>query len=262
MGTKIEWCEETWNPVTGCTKVSEGCRNCYAERMAKRLAGRFGYPERPDHFKVTLHFDRLAQPLRWDKPRKIFVCSMGDLFHEEVPDDHILRVFRIMGRANVERHKFLLLTKRPERMKEWIIEYVVDRDGNPDPFHNIWLGVSAEDQETADSRIPVLLRTPAAKRFVSCEPLLGEIDLDRGNYGSTGFWIDQLDWVIAGGESGPGARPPDPDWFRSLRDQCNTAGKPFFFKQWGGPQKKGWVIDEKLYSGRELDGKIWNQYPE
>ncbi len=227
MGTKIEWTDETWNPVTGCTKISTGCKNCYAERMAKRLAGRFGYPEAPHQFDVTLHFDRLGDPLKWrKKPRMVFVCSMGDLFHPKVPDDFIMRVFRIMGRSNANRNIFQILTKRPERMRDWVNEYVVDYDNRPAPFKNIWLGVTAENQETADLRIPTLLDTPAAVRFVSAEPLLGPINLDN--------WAKIVDWVIVGGESGNGFREMDPEWARSIKRQCAEANVPFFMKQMSG----------------------------
>jgi protein gp37 len=235
--TKIEWTDQTWNPVTGCTKISEGCAHCYAERMSKRLAGRCGYPEASHNFDVTLHPDRLDEPLHWRKPRRVFVVSMGDLFHEDIPDSFILEVFRVMGRQNTRQHTFQVLTKRPGRMKEWISEYIVDRDGKPDPFPNIWLGVTAENQERANERIPTLLQIPAAVRFVSVEPMLGPVDLSEwiNPQGATArddpARYSLLDWVICGGESGPDARPMHPDWARSLRDQCQMAGVPFFMKQ-------------------------------
>lgn len=264
--TSIEWADKVWNPVTGCTKVSDGCRNCYAERMSKRLAGRAGYPE--DGFKVTLHPDKLDEPLRWKKPARVFVCSMGDLFHEDVPDEFVAKVFGVMRN---KKYTFMILTKRPERMlkflkraKKW--EGWVTHDGTPVakaydgtgiivgdagnwPPSNLWLGVSVEDQKTADERIPLLLQTPAAKRFVSYEPALGPVDFEKWLVNLTceacGRWTcigslphrivnaPRLDWVIMGGESGPGARPLHPDWARSVRDQCQTAGVPFFFKQNG-----------------------------
>lgn len=238
--TKIEWTDETWNPVTGCTPASTGCLNCYAKRMAKRLAGRFGYPEAPHEFDVTLHEDRLIQPIQWKKPRMVFVCSMSDLFHEDVPSKFIKRdVWSVM--VDAKQHIFQLLTKRPERALELL--------GNHTPWpSNVWLGVSCENQEQADKRIPLLLATPAAVRFVSLEPLLGAIDVEEWlepNYASIiaeAEWepvspddprYNELDWVIVGGESGPGARPMHPQWARDIRDQCREALTPYFFKQWG-----------------------------
>jgi protein gp37 len=292
--TKIEWADAIWNPVTGCTKVSAGCTNCYAERQAKRFAGRFGYPaEHP--FAVTLHAERLDEPLRWRKPRRIFVCSMSDLFHERVPNAFVEKVLAICAEASW--HQFLILTKRAERMAHWLTsEHVQTRidgklcsfvddgfrlpaeprgwDGTW-PLPNVWLGVSIEDQATADERIPHLLQCPAAVRFVSYEPALGPVGLHSlalsgakpsgfidalGNQsGEFSFQshrigdLPSLDWVIAGGESGPKARPAHPDWFRSVRDQCQAAGVPFFFKQWGGTRKK--------LTGRALDGRTWDQFP-
>ena len=251
--TKIDWADKVWNPVTGCTKVSAGCKNCYAERMAKRLAGRAGYPE--DGFKVTLHPEKLFEPLRWKKPSRIFVCSMGDLFHEDVSDEFLFDVTR---RIVDSRHTFLILTKRPARMAAVICE-----TGFIGSLPNVWFGVSVEDQETADERIPLLLEPVAeifenelgegagitGRRFVSYEPALGPIDFTpflkgeckycNGEGGNTGCPCagsgkgPRIDWLIMGGESGPGARPMHPDWARSVRDQCKAAGVPFFFKQWG-----------------------------
>lgn len=309
MPTKIEWATETWNPVTGCTPISEGCRNCYAERMSKRLAGRCGYPE-GEPFRVTLHPDKLEQPLRWKKPRMIFVCSMGDLFHEDVPEIEIIRVFAVM--ADAQQHTYLVLTKRPERMKEvltspsiandvWLMTNTGISEDKPIwPLPNVWLGVTAENQARADERIPILLQIPAAVRFVSVEPMLGPVDLslsdgvDLSMSVGTGlkpgksYLINSLDWVICGGQTGPGARPMHPDWVRSLRDQCKEAGVPFFFKSWGewmpsyqtgatfelsrlktdevvmsGPGH-GVVMKKvgKKTAGRLLDGQEWNQYPE
>ncbi len=246
--SKIEWTERVWNPVTGCTKVSQGCKNCYAERMAKRLAGRCGYPA-DEPFRVTLHPDRLGQPLHWKKPSRIFVNSMSDLFHQDVPDEFIERVWAEMY-SNAQ-HTFQVLTKRPERMLHWYRHSIRASMSLEFPPGNIWLGVSAENQETADQRIPLLLQTPAAVRFVSCEPLLGPVDLCEwlcctacadtcgGTRKPAGLSVvahcknPRLDWVIAGGESGPGARPMHPDWARGLRDQCAAARVPYFFKQWG-----------------------------
>lgn len=293
MPTKIEWTQETWNPVTGCTKVSEGCRNCYAERMARRLAGRYGYPEAPHHFDVTLHPDKLEQPLRWKKPRTVFVCSMSDFFHESVSDEFIYRVFRIMEQC--PQHTFQILTKRPLRMMIYL-EYYQNRlcpESFPDVFPNVWLGVSVENQKTADERIPLLLQTPAAVRFVSYEPALAAVKLF--GFGSP-LWgklppAQFLHWVICGGESGAGARPMHPDWARSVRDRCQAVEVAFFFKQWGAwlpeldshglwPEKPSgdlipnarqiyvWpdgsssIRHGKKAAGRLLDGREWNEMPE
>lgn len=241
MPTKIEWTHipgtigETWNPVTGCSKTSEGCKFCYAERMARRLAGRHGYPEYPHHFDVTLHSNRLGQPLKWKKPRTVFVVSMGDLFHEDVETDWIAHIWGVMMKA--EQHTFQVLTKRPARMLQFV------RDEVMMAFPNIWLGITAENQAMADERIPLLLQIPAAVRFVSCEPLLGPIDLtEYMGASSYDWWSEQgpiypgepaLSWVICGGESGPSARPMHLQWARDLRDQCQAAGIPWFFKQYG-----------------------------
>lgn len=230
--TKIEWANKSWNPVSGCSKTSTGCLYCYAERMAKRLAGRYGYPK-DNPFSVTLHPDRLEEPLHWKKPAAIFVCSMGDLFHDDVPSEYIAQVWDTMFDA--PQHAFMVLTKRPERLLEfagWMNSHARRID-----YDNVWLGVTAENQETADTRIPILLQIPAAKRFVSCEPLLGSIDLTAGygafRIGEQGVAREGVDWVIAGGETGPGARPMDLEWARSLRDQCAATDVPFFFKKAG-----------------------------
>lgn len=228
MGDKtgIEWADATWNIATGCTKVSTGCKNCYAERWFPRVYGGEFFPgdkTRKRKFNdVGLHYDRLDQPLRWKRPRRIFVCSMGDLFHKDVPDKFILDVFKIM--ADAKQHIFQVLTKRPERMKLFLLSF-----GLVFPMPNVWLGTSVENQETADERIPILLDiTAAAVRFISAEPLLGEINLSEIHCpGAKGL----LDWVIAGGESGPGARPTNTDWYRQIRDDCRKAGVPFFMKQ-------------------------------
>lgn len=239
--TKIEWTESTWNPVTGCTKISPGCENCYAERISKKFAGKFGYPQ-DDPFRVSLHRNRIDQPSRWNQPKKIFVCSMGDLFHKDVPFEFIDQVFYTIKVCR--HHAFLILTKRPERMSD----YVIGRHKAKFPFvfplgFNVYLGVTAENQKAADERIPTLLKIGAYKRFVSIEPMLEHINLDK--------YIDGLDWVIVGGESGSNARPMRPEWAMSIRDVCLQHNVPFFFKQWGGSSKdKG---------GRLLDGQEWNE---
>ncbi len=314
MTTNIEWARnpdgtkgESWNPVIGCTAVSEGCTNCYAKRMARRLAGRYGYPEYPNQFDVTLHPDRLEQPLRWRKPRRIFVCSMSDLFHEDVPDDFLLKVWRIMDEC--PQHTFLVLTKRPERMasfvgkrlwrKRWgeLAVCKVDSRVCGVMLPNVWLGVTVELPKYL-WRVEELLKVPAAVRFVSLEPMLGAIELGpylplvpttlwpKLSESEAQHWLSErawLDWIIVGGESGPGARPMHPDWVRSVRDQCVEAGVPFFFEQWGE-----WVPSDEVYrqlydgnkgyrtqtrqlgkmlrvgkeaAGRMLDGRLWEEYP-
>ncbi len=269
-GSKIEWTDMVWNPTSGCSKVSAGCQNCYAERFARRLAGRCGYPAN-NPFQVTLHPKRLEEPLHWRKPKRVFVNSMGDLFHEAVDEKFIAKVFAIMDLAR--QHIYCILTKRPGRAFQlltdedfqfhvgWFQSQVVREFGLPKPeqvgpwpLRNVWLGVSVENQEAADERIPLLLQTPAAVRFVSVEPMLGPVVLRRipGFYfpgctthdalngrlihhddGDKATPDEKLDWVIVGGETGPNARPMHPDWVRSLRDQAVTAGIPFFFKSWG-----------------------------
>ncbi|HMF51156.1 MAG TPA: phage Gp37/Gp68 family protein [Candidatus Saccharimonadales bacterium] len=259
--TGIEWTDATWNPVTGCTKVSQGCKNCYAERVFPRAYGGMRIPiyhegellsMRPREFTdVQCHPERLDQPLRWKKPRRIFVNSMSDLFHESVPDEFIDQVFHVMGACEWIKtgHVFQVLTKRPERMLKYMLErghraWNGKRPGGEVlyPPSNIHVGVSCEDQPTADERTPLLLQTPAALRFVSLEPLLGAIDIEQflpvkcGCRSVAECFHNMtlcVDWVIVGGESGAKARPMHPDWARSLRDQCVTAGVPFFFKQWG-----------------------------
>lgn len=307
--SKIEWTDATWNPITGCTKVSDGCKHCYAERLFPRTYGKQtvyrqykevrggnppGLPVKRAFTDVVCHPDRLDHPLRWRRPRRIFVNSMSDLFHEDVLDNFIDQIFAVMALS--PDHTFQVLTKRPERMAM----YLCDEDGKADlietwwPPNNVWLGVSAENQKTFDERVEHLAAVPAAVRFVSLEPLLGEIEcgnafddpLDGSPYG-------KIDWVIAGGESGPKARPSHPGWFRSLRDQCTQSGVPFFFKQWGqwlpeGQQNSAGVLCEDAYIfdedefpgtvhfwpdhtasvrvrkkelGRLLDGKLWDEYP-
>ncbi len=230
--TAIEWTESTWNPVTGCTKISAGCRHCYAERMAVRLRA-MGQPNYRNGFRVTTHEHALELPLKWAKPQSVFVNSMSDLFHEEVPVEFILRVFEVMHRA--DRHRFQVLTKRSERLREL------------DPIlpwaPNIWMGVTAESGDYLH-RVDDLRATGAVTKFLSVEPLLGPL---------TGLDLTEIDWVIAGGESGPGARPVNPDWIREIRDLCVATGTPFFFKQWGGVNKKK--------AGRILDGVTWDQLP-
>jgi protein gp37 len=268
--TGISWTDATWNPVRGCSRVSEGCRNCYAERVAARFSG----PGQPYEYEadrerkgskwtgvVRLIPERLADPLRWKKPRRIFVNSMSDLFHEKLTNEEIAAVFGVMAAA--PQHTFQVLTKRARRMREWF-EWVVglecdpwtechaaalaldvddtihtrsgsDGKRNVWPLRNVWLGVSVENQEAADERIPELLRTPAAVRFLSCEPLIGPVDLRMGGASMPEYAphrpLPSLNWVIAGCESGPGARECKVEWLRSLRDQCAAAGVPYFLKQ-------------------------------
>ena len=231
MATRIEWTQETWNPVTGCTPISEGCNNCYARRMAKRLAGRFGYPKE-DSFKITLHPRLLTRPHEWKRPRMVFVCSMGDLFHHDIPFNYIENIFEVM--KDCPQHTFQILTKRPANIFEFCAS-VYHRE----MFSNLWLGVTAENQATADRRVTLLIHSPAQVHFASCEPLLGPIVFKEIHY---------LKWVIVGAETGPNKRPMDLDWARSIRDQCLAAGVPFFFKK----DSEG---------NRDLDGKIWDQYP-
>ena len=235
----IEWTEATWNPVTGCTQVSPGCAHCYAKRFAERFRGVPGHPYEQG-FDVTEHPQRLDQPLRWKRPRTIFVNSMSDLFHERVDDSFVASVFEVMERA--ERHTFQVLTKRPERAADLAPSL-------PWP-HNVWLGVSVENQRWT-TRVDALRAIPAAVRFLSCEPLLGPLDLD----------LDGVGWVIAGGESGPRARPMDTEWARSVRDQCRASGVPFFFKQWGEHGPDGRRAGKKR-AGRLLDGRTWDEAPE
>lgn len=264
--TSIEWTSTvtpdgkvrkgmTWNPVTGCSKVSPGCDHCYAERMAKRLAGRCGYDkERP--FKATLHMDKMNDPLKLVSPRKIFVCSMGDLFHDDVPFEVIKAIFARMCGINSRHHTFIVLTKRPQRMKdffEWL-------DGEPGrgnfgiewPLKNVWLGVTTENQEMANRRIPILLQIPAAVHFVSIEPMLGDIDLTlipvgfpgegdyldalmgRENLGDASFSVPKLDWIIVGGETGPGAREMNERWLFEIASQAQANNTPLFVKQISG----------------------------
>lgn len=262
MSTKIEWCEETWNPITGCTQISEGCQNCYAKRMANRLKGRCGY-DADNPFKVTLHPDRLDQPLRWKKPRKIFVCSMGDLFHEDVSGDFLYEIWGIM--AQCPQHIFMVLTKRPEIMRAWYNDVFlrVNPLYRKNPLPNIWLGVTAENQARADERIPVLLQIPAAAYFISHEPALGPIV-----YPSEFLRLGKKAAIFTGGETGPRARPMHPDWARLDRDQCQASGTPFFFKSWGEWGPDGISCSPvlrrvgKKAAGRLLDEREYSEYPE
>lgn len=303
--TSIEWTRGedgsagmTWNPTTGCDRVSPGCDNCYALTMAKRLKGmgsakyqRDGDPVTSGPgFGVSMHPDTLTEPFKWRKPRKVFVNSMSDLFHKEINDGFIAAVFGVM--AATPQHTYQILTKRHARMRALLsserfgdllaaaIRKMYYELGWPVPgdlayrwpLRNAWLGVSVENQHWADIRIPALLETPAAVRFISAEPLLGPIDLefiryvepDPGCHSALSPCYDPgcgrepgrhwgINWVITGGESGAGARPIDPDWVRAVRDQCQSAGVAFLHKQWGGIRPKS--------NGRELDGRTWDQYP-
>lgn len=298
--TDICWATDSWNPITGCSHAgSPGCDHCYARRMAKRLAGRCGYPEAPHEFDVTAHRDRLGEPSRWKKPRVVFVCSMGDLFHENLSWYRIAEVYDAMGEAT--ESIFLVLTKRPGRARDFDrkIRGLNARQMDPCytaiawPLPNVWLGVTVETQEQM-WRLHALHDIPGTKHFVSIEPCLGPVDL-------TGY-LGQIDGVIVGGESGPGARPTHPDWARSIRDQCVAAGVAYTFKQhgewmgmdydgkriagfgaecfrWSGcpmppflpgesgkahhrfDAKTGAMLMGKRRAGRELDGKVWDQFP-
>ena len=235
LKSAIEWTDATWNPVTGCTKVSPGCAHCYAETITLRF--KRGGPFLPGQTTIRLHPDRLRLPLSWKTPRRIFVNSMSDLFHEEVPSSFIKQVFEVMGQA--KRHTFQVLTKRHERLGSLADEL--------DWPSNVWLGVSVENQYWADRRIPALRHVTPAVRFISCEPLLKPIDLREH--------LEGIHWVIAGGESGPRARPADLTWLREIRDQCEQIGVAFFLKQLGGhPNRRG--HDYAL-----LDGRIWRNLP-
>lgn len=231
-GSKIEWTEVTWNPVTGCSKVSEGCRNCYAERMANRLKA-MGNARYANGFQVTLHEDLVDAPRRMRRPRVIFVNSMSDLFHEKVPIRFIERVFRTMQAC--PQHTFQILTKRSGRLRKLAARL-------PWP-KNVWMGVSIEDDRVLH-RITDLQSVPAHVRFLSCEPLIGPLD---------DLPLDGIEWAIVGGESGPGARPVRKMWVESIRRQCRRAGVSFFFKQWGGVRKH--------VAGRELNGRTYDEMP-
>lgn len=293
MASKIEWTEYNWEVTGGCDKISSGCRGCYAiPLIGNRFAnnpihkGRYDGLVEGDNWtgKIKLFEDRLTQPLHWRKARKVFVNSRSDLFHEDVPFEFIEQIFNVMNKSR--QHIFQILTKRPERMLEYFKWYMSKHKAIFTlwkdviaPLKHVWLGVSVEDQQTADERIPLLLQTPAAVRWISAEPLLGEILLPN--------WIEDkelglLDWVVVGGESGPKARPMHPDWVRSIRDQCKAAGVPFFFKQWGEwlhisqlrdehfpvyASKSKLFNDETFYkmgkkkAGDFLDGIKYQEYP-
>lgn len=334
--TAISWTDKTWNPLTGCTRVSAGCDHCYAFQLhdTRHVAWKRGRmpgaaPQYHQPFStVQLLPERLTQPLHWRKPARVFVNSMSDLFHEQVPDEFIDQVWAVM--ALTPRHTYQILTKRPERMLRYLsrpglyagvleasrawriarpkLVHIAISDPARFPLPNVWLGTSIEDQDAANARIPWLLRTPAAVRFLSCEPMLGPLDLTTrpcihgcdgeqiyeggirkprycGQEGCTverpgrmdTLLIHDIDWLIAGGESGPHARPLHPDWVRSLRDQCVEAGVKFHFKQWGEWAPPRWAIldkhlpfdpylfmniEGKRRAGRELDGRTWDEYPD
>lgn len=230
----IEWTGYTWNPVTGCTKLSTGCKHCYAERMAKRLQA-MGQENYRNGFSVQVHPKTLSRPLQWKTPRTIFVNSMSDLFHASVPSTFIQEVFAAMNAA--DWHIYQVLTKRTQRLRKMAPIL---------PWHpSVWMGATVETRDHL-SRVEDLLATDAKTKFLSLEPLLGPLAEDLP--------LDGIDWVIVGGESGPGARPINPEWVRAIRDKCLLHSVPFFFKQWGGTQKKK--------SGRDLDGRIWDQMPD
>lgn len=296
MTTKIEWTDETWNPITGCTKISDGCTHCYAATFAERWRGIPGHHFEAG-FDITLRPERLKLPMTWRTPRRIFLDSMSDLFHQDIPDTYIARVFAVM--ALTPRHTYQLLTKRHARMKALLSRatfwHDVAQEGREhfarcqedwlavgamlggEPLPNLWLGVSVEDQKWADIRVPALLGTPAAVRFLSCEPLLGPVTLKRAvitmgserGHGLTASYVHAdgccerglhgIDWVIAGGESGPRARPMHPQWARHLRDQCAWAGVPYFLKQWGefAPEDHG--HDRGRVALIDTQGRNWTE---
>ena len=244
LQSTIEWTDATWNPVTGCTEVSPGCDHCYAKTFAERWRGVAGHPYEQG-FDLRLWPNRLDYPLQWKKPRRIFANSMSDLFHRDVPDEFVLRVFDVMAQA--DWHIFQVLTKRPSRLVR-LVPQITERvqaymgKGATWPEH-IWLGVSVETMQY-QWRVDKLRQVPAAIRFISAEPLLGSLrELD----------ISDIHWLIAGGESGPGYRPCKPEWIRELRDSCHAAEVAFFFKQWGGRTPKA--------GGRDLDGRTWDEFP-
>jgi len=249
----IEWTDATWNPVTGCTKVSPGCTHCYAEAFAERFRGVSGHPYEQG-FDLKLWPERLRLPLLWKDPRLIFVNSMSDLFHKDVPDVFIERVFAVMRQAR--QHAFQLLTKRSERMRTWSTSRFCSVDARPNGKAvwpaNVWAGVSVETQDYV-GRIRDLLQVPARVRFLSVEPLLGPVELDA-------LLLKGIHWVIVGGESGFGARPMKPEWVRAIRRQCDRCGVKFFFKQWGAYASNGRLVGKKA-AGRLLDGKTWDEMP-
>ena len=235
--SKIEWTDATWNPVRGCTKVSAGCAHCYAETFAERWRGIKGHPFEFG-FDLRLVPEKLAEPLKWSAPRRIFVNSMSDLFHEDIPEDYIVNVAAVMRLA--DWHTYQVLTKRPERMENLLTGPLADAAAAP----HIWWGVTVENRRHGLPRIDTLRRTGAAMKFLSIEPLLEDIGA---------FDLSGIDWVIVGGESGPGARPLKAGWVTSIQEQCRDAAVPFFFKQWGGVQKNR--------AGRELNGRTWDEFP-
>ncbi|WP_375580128.1 phage Gp37/Gp68 family protein [Marivirga tractuosa] len=232
--SSIEWTEMTWNPTTGCDKVSAGCKFCYAEVMSKRLKA-MGIEKYQNGFDIKIHEEELKKPYSWKKPRVVFVNSMSDLFHPDVPVDFIQKVFKVMKEN--PQHVFQLLTKRPEILKYY------DSEGWLDWSHNIWMGISVEDERVMD-RIDLLRDTNARVKFLSCEPLIGPLP---------NMNLEKIDWVIVGGESGRKPRPMDTDWVTDIKDQCKKANVAFFFKQWGGTNKKK--------TGRELEGRTWDEMP-
>jgi protein gp37 len=295
----IEWTEETWNPVVGCTKVSQGCKHCYAKtlhdkRHVAALAGKMVAPQYAQPFEVVqLMGERLTKPLKKQQPTVYFVNSVSDLFHEDIPLEYIATVFAVM--AATQRHTYQVLTKRPARAREFFDWFPTHYTGPrraqapwdsddlekrlkaaPEtvwPLRNVWLGVSVENQKAADERIPLLLSTPAAVRWLSMEPLLGTVRI--AEYLPNPLWNDlpswrtpTLDWIVVGGESGDGARPMHPRWARDIRDECRVGSVPFFFKQWGDWAPTGsmpnYVVMERVgkkAAGRQLDGREWNEYP-
>ncbi|MBI2069240.1 MAG: phage Gp37/Gp68 family protein [Elusimicrobia bacterium] len=248
LNSTIEWTDATWNPVTGCTKISPGCKYCYAERFAERFRG---VPDHPfsQGFDLKLWPERLALPLQWKIPKRIFVNSMSDLFHKDVPDGFIAKVFETM--LSAQWHTFQVLTKRSERMMIWTQNYSKQIGLLKMPPH-VWLGVSVENDDYV-SRIRNLQQVPAKIRFLSVEPLIGPVCLNKSR-------LKGIHWVIVGGESGPGARPMHPEWAQSIRRQCHEANVSFFFKQWGAFNVHGEHVGKKA-AGRVLNGKIWNEMP-
>lgn len=250
----IEWTDSTWNPVTGCTKISPGCAHCYAETFAERFRGVRGHPYEQG-FDLKLWPERLRLPLTWREPRLIFVNSMSDLFHKDVPDEFIEQVFAVMRQAT--QHVFQVLTKRSERLRTWSTSRFCAADVRPNGKatwpSNVWAGVSVETQAYV-WRIRDLLQVPARVRFLSIEPLLGPVELDAS-------LLHGIHWVIVGGESGFGARPMKPEWVRAIRRQCQEHSVKFFFKQWGAYAPNGRLVGKKA-AGRVLDGKTWNDMPD
>lgn len=267
VGTTIEWTDATWNPIRGCSRVSEGCRNCYAERQAARFSGKGqayeglvrianGHPQWTG--KVEFVERHLMDPLHWKEPKRIFVNSMSDLFHESVSNDWLRLIFGVMAKA--QQHVFQVLTKRPERM----LSYMHDWRPVETVFPNVWLGVSVEDQKTADERIPLLLQTPAALRWISAEPLLGDIQLPEEAFvcpaNEPHPICPCLDWVVVGGESGPGARPMDVEWARSIVAQCEECSVPVFVKQLG--RNPYITVPENRLKLIDIKGGDWSEWPE